>query len=113
MSWQKFTPVFLHAQVCICHLQVPNVTDIGLKPRPVKKVAVIGGGLMGSGIATALILSNINVVLKEVNSEYLTKGLKMIEGEIFILIDLVYGLKRATFNTGRNGLCYKHFFGHF
>ncbi|THG10990.1 hypothetical protein TEA_024353 [Camellia sinensis var. sinensis] len=41
--------------------KVPNVTDIGLKPRAVKKVAVIGGGLMGSGITTALILSNIYV----------------------------------------------------
>ncbi|KAK9071962.1 hypothetical protein SSX86_008393 [Deinandra increscens subsp. villosa] len=74
----------------LCHVffsqratsKVPNITDIGLKPRPIKKVAVIGGGLMGSGIATTLILSNINVVLKEVNSEYLIKGIKMIEANI-------------------------------
>ncbi|KAL8102419.1 peroxisomal fatty acid beta-oxidation multifunctional protein AIM1 [Apium graveolens] len=59
--------------------KVPNVTDIGLKPKPIKKVAVIGGGLMGSGIATALILSNIYVVLKEINSDFLSKGIKMIE----------------------------------
>lgn len=38
---------------------------------------------MGSGIATALILSNISVVLKEVNSEYLLKGLKSVEGFFF------------------------------
>lgn len=62
--------------------KVPNVTDVGLKPRHVKKVAVIGGGLMGSGIATALILSNIYVVLKEVNPEYLQKGIKMIEANV-------------------------------
>ncbi|XP_076911608.1 peroxisomal fatty acid beta-oxidation multifunctional protein AIM1-like [Bidens hawaiensis] len=62
--------------------KVPKVTDVGLKPRAVKKVAVIGGGLMGSGIATALILGNINVVLKEVNSEYLQKGLKTVEGNV-------------------------------
>lgn len=62
--------------------KVPNVTDIGLKPRNVKKVAVIGGGLMGSGIATALITSNIYVVLKEVNSEYLLKGIKTIEANV-------------------------------
>ncbi|XP_057969722.1 peroxisomal fatty acid beta-oxidation multifunctional protein AIM1 [Malania oleifera] len=62
--------------------KVPNVTDVGLKPRHVKKVAVIGGGLMGSGIATALILSNIFVVLKEINSEYLLKGIKMIEANV-------------------------------
>ncbi|KAK9142635.1 hypothetical protein Syun_012035 [Stephania yunnanensis] len=62
--------------------KVPNVTDIGLKPRPVKKVAVIGGGLMGSGIATALLLSNISVVLKEINAEYLQKGMKTIQANL-------------------------------
>ncbi|CAA2994164.1 peroxisomal fatty acid beta-oxidation multifunctional AIM1-like [Olea europaea subsp. europaea] len=66
--------------------KVPNVTDLGLKPRPVRKVAVIGGGLMGSGIATALILSNIYVVLKEINSEYLQKGIKAIEANIRSLV---------------------------
>ncbi|CAN4096345.1 unnamed protein product [Withania somnifera] len=45
--------------------KVPNVTDIGLKPRPVKKVAIIGGGLMGSGIATSLVLSNIFVIVRK------------------------------------------------
>ncbi|KAK9268446.1 hypothetical protein L1049_000196 [Liquidambar formosana] len=62
--------------------KVPNVTDLGLKPRHVKKVAVIGGGLMGSGIATALILGNIYVVLKEINSDFLQKGMKMIEANV-------------------------------
>lgn len=66
--------------------KVPNVTDIGLKPRAVKKVAVIGGGLMGSGITTALILSNIYVVLKEVNSEYLQRGIKMVEANVRALV---------------------------
>lgn len=63
---------------------MPNVTDVGLKPRPMKKVAVIGGGLMGSGIATALLLSNIRVVLKEINPEYLSKGIKSVEGHYLI-----------------------------
>ncbi|KAK6273437.1 hypothetical protein POUND7_010520 [Theobroma cacao] len=62
--------------------KVPNITDVGLKPRHVKKVAIIGGGIMGSGIATALILSNISVFLKEINSEYLLKGMKTIEANI-------------------------------
>lgn len=35
---------------------------------------------MGSGIATALITRGIYVLLKEVNSEYLLKGIKTIEG---------------------------------
>ncbi|KAI3836736.1 hypothetical protein MKW92_036113, partial [Papaver armeniacum] len=71
---------FFFAQRAIS--KVPNVTDVGLKPRHIKKVAVIGGGLMGSGIATALILSNIFVVLKEINTEYLQKGIKAIEANL-------------------------------
>ncbi|KAJ8528286.1 hypothetical protein K7X08_021978 [Anisodus acutangulus] len=62
--------------------KVPNVTDIGLKPRPVKKVAIIGGGLMGSGIATSLVLRNIFVIVKESNPEYLQKGIKAVEENI-------------------------------
>lgn len=58
-----------------------------------KKVAVIGGGLMGSGIATALILSNIHVVLKEINAEYLQKGIKTIEGRIFYVTSIVSALR--------------------
>ncbi|CAI9262585.1 unnamed protein product [Lactuca saligna] len=61
---------------------LPKVTDVGLKPRSVKKVIVIGGGLMWSGIATALILGNIKVVLKDVNSKYLQKGLKITEANV-------------------------------
>ncbi|KAF9596024.1 hypothetical protein IFM89_006951, partial [Coptis chinensis] len=60
--------------------KVPGVTDVGLKPRQIKKVAVIGGGLMGSGIATALVLSNISVVLKEINPDYQQKGMKTLQG---------------------------------
>uniref|UniRef100_A0A7N0T4X7 3-hydroxyacyl-CoA dehydrogenase n=1 Tax=Kalanchoe fedtschenkoi TaxID=63787 RepID=A0A7N0T4X7_KALFE len=66
--------------------KVPKVTDVGLKPRPIKKVAIIGGGLMGSGIATAFILSNTRVVLKEINSELLLRGTKMIEANVTGLV---------------------------
>ncbi|XP_043706405.1 peroxisomal fatty acid beta-oxidation multifunctional protein AIM1-like isoform X2 [Telopea speciosissima] len=62
--------------------KVPNVTNVGLKPRAIKKVAVIGGGLMGSGIATAFIISNTPVILKEINAEYLQKGMKVIEANL-------------------------------
>ena len=63
------------------HAQVPGVTDCGLVPRHVKKVAIIGGGLMGSGIATALILSSYPIILKEVNEKFLEAGINRIKGE--------------------------------
>ena len=63
------------------HEQVPGVTDHGLVPRPVKRVAILGGGLMGSGIATALILSNYPVLLKEVNEKFLEAGVNRVKGE--------------------------------
>ena len=36
---------------------------------------------MGSGIATALILSNYPVILKEVNEKFLDAGINRIKGE--------------------------------
>lgn len=60
---------------------MPGVTDLGLKPRSIKKVAILGGGLMGSGIATALILSNYQVILKEVNDKFLQAGISRVKGE--------------------------------
>ena len=49
-------------------------------PRKINKVAIIGGGLMGSGIATALILSNYSVILKEVNEKFLEAGIGRVKG---------------------------------
>lgn len=60
--------------------QVPGITDRGLVPRKVRKVAILGGGLMGSGIATALILSNYPVILKEVNEKFLDAGVNRVKG---------------------------------
>ncbi|WCJ23473.1 Fatty acid oxidation complex subunit alpha [Euphorbia peplus] len=62
--------------------KVPGVTDRGLTPRRVKKVAILGGGLMGSGIATALILSNYTVILKEVNDKFLQAGLGRVKANL-------------------------------
>uniref|UniRef100_A0A803P2S0 3-hydroxyacyl-CoA dehydrogenase NAD binding domain-containing protein n=1 Tax=Cannabis sativa TaxID=3483 RepID=A0A803P2S0_CANSA len=67
--------------------KVPNVTDIGLKPRQIKKVAVIGGGLMGSGIAAAFLQGNINVILKATNAESLHKGIKLIQANMRGLVE--------------------------
>ncbi|KAI3459260.1 hypothetical protein Pfo_015923 [Paulownia fortunei] len=62
--------------------KVPGVTDLGLKPRRIKKVAILGGGLMGSGIATALILSNYAVILKEVNDKFLQAGIGRVKANL-------------------------------
>ncbi|KAF7837805.1 Glyoxysomal fatty acid beta-oxidation multifunctional protein MFP-a [Senna tora] len=62
--------------------KVPGVTDRGMVPRQVKKVAILGGGLMGSGIATALILSNYPVILKEVNEKYLDAGVNRVKANL-------------------------------
>lgn len=51
--------------------KVKGVTDAGLKAHKVQKVAVIGGGLMGSGIATAGLLAGQEVIIKEVNDKFL------------------------------------------
>ncbi|KAK5794462.1 Peroxisomal fatty acid beta-oxidation multifunctional MFP2 -like protein [Gossypium arboreum] len=62
--------------------KVPGITDRGLMPRQVRKVAVLGGGLMGSGIATALILSNYTVILKEVNEKFLEAGIGRVKANL-------------------------------
>ncbi|CAN6456522.1 unnamed protein product [Victoria cruziana] len=62
--------------------KIPGVTDLGLKPRKMQKVAVIGGGLMGSGIATALIVSGVHVILKEINADYLKQGINRISDNL-------------------------------
>lgn len=66
--------------------EIPGIIDIGLVPQKVNTVAVLGGGLMGSGIATALILSNFSVVLKEVNEKFLEAGIGRIKGTIIAFL---------------------------
>ncbi|KAJ6794134.1 peroxisomal fatty acid beta-oxidation multifunctional protein MFP2-like isoform X2 [Iris pallida] len=62
--------------------KVPGITDLGLMPRKINTVAILGGGLMGSGIATALILSNYRVILKEVNDNFLQAGLGRVKANL-------------------------------
>ncbi|XP_024368113.1 peroxisomal fatty acid beta-oxidation multifunctional protein MFP2 [Physcomitrium patens] len=62
--------------------KVPGIVELGLKPRKIKKVAVVGGGLMGSGIVTALILSGYSVLLKEINDKFLQAGLERIKANL-------------------------------
>ncbi|MER5963823.1 3-hydroxyacyl-CoA dehydrogenase NAD-binding domain-containing protein [Streptomyces sp. NPDC002057] len=46
----------------------------GVEPRPVRKVAVLGAGMMGAGIAYSCARAGIQVVLKDVSAESAAKG---------------------------------------
>ncbi|GAA0627872.1 3-hydroxyacyl-CoA dehydrogenase NAD-binding domain-containing protein [Streptomyces crystallinus] len=46
----------------------------GVEPRPVRKVAVLGAGMMGAGIAYSCARAGIEVVLKDVSAEAAQKG---------------------------------------
>lgn len=54
---------------------------MGLIPRKVNTVAVVGGGLMGSSIVAALLLSDYTVILKEVNEKALLAGIERVKGD--------------------------------
>ncbi|MFC9386332.1 3-hydroxyacyl-CoA dehydrogenase NAD-binding domain-containing protein [Streptomyces venezuelae] len=46
----------------------------GIEPRPVRKVAVLGAGMMGAGIAYSCARAGIEVVLKDVSAQSAAKG---------------------------------------
>jgi 3-hydroxyacyl-CoA dehydrogenase/enoyl-CoA hydratase/3-hydroxybutyryl-CoA epimerase len=52
----------------------------GIEPRPVRKVAVLGAGMMGAGIAYSCAKAGIDVVLKDVSLEAAEKGKRYSEG---------------------------------
>ncbi|XP_062231207.1 peroxisomal fatty acid beta-oxidation multifunctional protein MFP2-like [Phragmites australis] len=62
--------------------KIPNITNMGLTPQRIKKAAIVGGGLMGSGIATVFILNNFLVVLKEVNEQFLSAGINRVKANL-------------------------------
>ena len=66
--------LFFADRACGKVLDVPKDTPL----RPIKKVAVIGGGTMGGGIAMNFANAGIPVVLTEINEAALEKGLEII-----------------------------------
>jgi 3-hydroxyacyl-CoA dehydrogenase/enoyl-CoA hydratase/3-hydroxybutyryl-CoA epimerase/3-hydroxyacyl-CoA dehydrogenase/enoyl-CoA hydratase/3-hydroxybutyryl-CoA epimerase/enoyl-CoA isomerase len=54
----------------------PGVADPSIVPRDVKRVGVLGAGLMGSGIATAHARSGIPTVMVDVDNDRLADGMK-------------------------------------
>ncbi|MFF4287681.1 3-hydroxyacyl-CoA dehydrogenase NAD-binding domain-containing protein [Streptomyces sp. NPDC001633] len=64
----------------------------GIEPRTVEKVAVLGAGMMGAGIAYACAKAGIQVVLKDVTLEAAQKGKAYSEG----LLDKALSRGRTT-----------------
>ena len=58
---------------------VTKIPEAGATPRKIEKIGVIGGGTMGSGIATAALLAGLSVRLNEQSSEALSRGVATIE----------------------------------
>ncbi len=54
----------------------------GVDPRPLSAIGVIGGGTMGAGIATACLLSGLNVTLLEMNADAAEAARGRIEGNL-------------------------------
>ena len=52
----------------------------------VKKVGVLGGGVMGSAIADVMALNGKDVIIKDVSQEFLSKSLSMIEKNLDDLV---------------------------
>ncbi|MCR9125758.1 MAG: 3-hydroxyacyl-CoA dehydrogenase NAD-binding domain-containing protein [Rhodobacteraceae bacterium] len=55
---------------------------VGVEPRPVSAIGVIGGGTMGAGIATAALLSGLRVALIEMTGEAAEAARGRIEGNL-------------------------------
>jgi 3-hydroxyacyl-CoA dehydrogenase / enoyl-CoA hydratase / 3-hydroxybutyryl-CoA epimerase len=64
----------------------------GVEPRTVRKVAVLGAGMMGAGIAYSCAKAGIDVVLKDVSAEAAEKGKGYSEG----LLKKALGRGRTT-----------------
>jgi len=63
--------------------ETSNVPDLaGQSPAPITKAAVIGMGTMGSGIAQALILAGVPVVVRDADPSALARGLDKIRSSL-------------------------------
>ncbi|KAL2236562.1 UNVERIFIED_CONTAM: Glyoxysomal fatty acid beta-oxidation multifunctional protein MFP-a [Sesamum indicum] len=89
---QRQNPNVVHPLVCIDVIgqgivsgprkalwKIPVISKMNLLPRKIVKVAVVGGGLMSSEIATMLILSNYQVILKETNKKHLIDAISRVK----------------------------------
>jgi len=57
-----------------------KVPGVNAKPAPLKKIGILGAGLMGGGIAMCFAQKGVPVVLKDAKQEWLDSGMKKITG---------------------------------
>lgn len=57
---------------------VAKIPEANATPRSIATIGVIGGGTMGSGIATSALLAGLSVILTEVTDEALQRGIATI-----------------------------------
>lgn len=55
-----------------------KVPGVNAKPMPLKKIGILGAGLMGGGIAMCFVQKGIPVILKDAKQEWLDAGIKKI-----------------------------------
>ncbi len=80
--------------------QLPELK--GVEPRDLGKIGVVGGGLMGSGIATAALLSHLPVVVIEQNQEAADKA------RATITKNLNSAVKRGKMTEGQRDQLLEH-----
>lgn len=67
--------------------KVPGVTDQGQTPVTVDRVGVLGGGTMGSGIATALAIAGYDVTLVESSPDLAAKAGARVKAHLAGMVD--------------------------
>lgn len=84
LLWLQFSCSILFFVDRSIHLlfQIPGITDIGLLPRKINKVAILGGSLMSSGIATVLVLANYYVIMKYIDQNSLQNGIGRVKANL-------------------------------
>ena len=75
--------------------RVPGI-EPGMKGREIAKVAIIGAGLMGSGIAVCFLGAGIPTVLVDKDEGALANGRKYVDGALNTLLKRGYSLARSA-----------------
>mmetsp|Transcript_83891 Transcript_83891/g.235067 ORF Transcript_83891/g.235067 Transcript_83891/m.235067 type:complete len:613 (+) Transcript_83891:1-1839(+) len=83
---REFTKLLFSVQsAALRHLffaerMISKVPGLKAQPAPIKKVGILGSGLMGGGIAICCAQKGLQVVLKDAKQEWLDAGMKSITG---------------------------------